>query len=351
MPLENIALEVLQAIYHQQQVEFSWNTLLWKVAERNQFWIGYDALPMPMALQINFGGLGGGTLDGPVPPHFYCTCPSVSESQVYGPSPSPADVAKKQMTEVAAGYTTGIHEAAALFSHIQDPCERWELLGFGKAAVLHRRTQIVLNAARLLPAHRRLPHKAFLSGLWWKLLSIQPMQLLATLPMLGHLQHAAQPSPGHFAINGFSAGSYAGGVIALAIRCLWPQSQITARLGAIAMPKGGPGRTSCYGGRESASLLIIILFMLELILFVTGSQVTRNCRYSSRISMSPTWMNQQDGWEAASASVGAGYTASCLGVVFDLLTLNLVIQQSSLAETAWQPQCVLLPGYALKRSW
>ena len=56
--------------------------------------------------------------------------------------------------------------------------------------------------------------------------------------MLGFLQHAAQPSPEHFVITGFSAGSYTGAVIALAIRCLWPQSQITARLGAIAMPKG-----------------------------------------------------------------------------------------------------------------
>ena len=83
-----------------------------------------------------------------------------------------------------------------------------------------------------------LPHKAFLSGLWWKLLSIQPMQLLAALPMLGYLRQAAQPSPGHFVINGFSAGSYTGAVIALAIRCLWPHCQITARLGAIAMPKG-----------------------------------------------------------------------------------------------------------------
>ena len=38
--------------------------------------------------------------------------------------------------------------------------------------------------------------------------------------------------------QGFSAGSYTGAVIALALRCLWPVSQITARLGAIAMPKG-----------------------------------------------------------------------------------------------------------------
>ena len=97
--------------------------------------------------------------------------------------------------------------------------------------------QIVLKAARLLPAHRRLPHKAFLSGLWWKLLSIQPLQLLASLPMRC-FRNVTQPAPVHFAINGFSAGSYTGAVIALAIRCLWPRCQVTARLGAIAMPKG-----------------------------------------------------------------------------------------------------------------
>ena len=105
-------------------------------------------------------------------------------------------------------------------------------------AVLYRRTQIVLKAARLLVAHRRLPHKAFLSGLWWKLLSIRPMQLLAALPTLGFLRQAVQPTPVNFVVNGFSAGSCTGAVIALAIRCLWPNCQITARLGAIAMVKG-----------------------------------------------------------------------------------------------------------------
>ena len=59
MPLENIAQDVLDAIYYQQQTEWSWNTLLWAVAERNQYWIGYDALPAPIPLQINCGGLGG----------------------------------------------------------------------------------------------------------------------------------------------------------------------------------------------------------------------------------------------------------------------------------------------------
>ena len=88
MPLEHIAPDVFQAIY-----------LLWKVAQRNQFWIGYDALPLPHLLQINCSGLGGGTLDGSVPPHFHCTCPQVGDSQVYVPSLSPADVVQKERTE------------------------------------------------------------------------------------------------------------------------------------------------------------------------------------------------------------------------------------------------------------
>ena len=234
MPLEQIATEVFQAIYQRQQAKFSWNTLLWTVAQQNAYWIGYDALPLPQVLQINCGGLGRGALEGSIPPHFHC----VGESQVYGPSLTPADIVQQEHVEVAAGCTTGIHEVATLFSHIQDPCRKWEELGLGKAAVLYRRTQRVLKAARLLPAHRRLPHKAFLSGLWWKLLSLQPLQLLACLPMLGCLREVTQPVPVHFAVNGFSAGSYTGAVIALAVRCLWPQCQVTARLGTIAMPKG-----------------------------------------------------------------------------------------------------------------
>ena len=130
-----------------------------------------------------------------------------------------------------------MHEVATLFALTQNPCQKWEALGYGKAALLYQRTQHVLQAARLLPAHRRLPHQAFLSGLWWKLLSLQPLRLLAYLPVLGCLRPTEQADPTHFTVNGCSAGSYTGAVIALALRCLWPASQITARLGAIAMPK------------------------------------------------------------------------------------------------------------------
>ena len=159
------------------------------------------------------------------------------ESQVYGPSLSPADVDKDQECGVACAWSTGVHAVATLFSLTQNPCQKWEDLGHGKAALLYQRTQRVLQAARLLPAHRRLPHQAFLSGLWWKLLSLQPLRLVAHLPVLGCLQPAEQEDPTHFTVNGFGAGSCTGAVIALAIRCLWPASQIRARPGAIAMPK------------------------------------------------------------------------------------------------------------------
>ena len=237
MPLEGIAPQVFEAIYQRQQGEILWVTVLWMIAQLNEYWLGGTSSPLPTVFQINCGGLGGGALEGEVPPHFHCTCPPVGESPVYGPSLSPADVLDEQEWGVAYGWSTGVHEVATLFALTQNPCQKWEDLGYGKAALLYQRTQHVLQAARLLPAHRRLPHQAFLSGLWWKLLSLEPLRLLAYLPVLGCLRPAEQADPPHFTVNGFSAGSYTGAVIALAIRCLWPASQITARLGAIAMPK------------------------------------------------------------------------------------------------------------------
>ena len=192
MPLESIATQVLQAIYQRQQAEISWIALLWTVAELNQYWIGYDAPPLPSVFQINCGGLGGGALEGDIPPHFHCTCPPVGDSQVYGPSLSPADIVQDESYAVAAGCSTGVHEVTTLFSLTQDPCQKWESLGLGKATQMYQRPQQVLKAARLLPAHRRLPHKASLSGLWWKLLSLQPMRLIASLPMLSCLRQGGR---------------------------------------------------------------------------------------------------------------------------------------------------------------
>ena len=192
MPLEGIAPQVFEAIYQRQQGEILWVTVLWMIAQLNEYWVSGTSPPLPSVFQINCGGLGGGALEGEVPPHFHCTCPPVGESQVYGPSLSPADVLDDQEWGVAYGWSTGVHEVATLFALTQNPCQKWEALGYGKAALLYQRTQRVLQAARLLPAHRRLPHQAFLSGLWWKLLSLQPLRLLAYLPVLGCLRPTEQ---------------------------------------------------------------------------------------------------------------------------------------------------------------
>ena len=86
MPLEGIAPQVFEAIYQRQQGEILWVTVLWMIAQFNEYWIGHNFPPLPSVFQINCGGLGGGALEGDVPPHFHCMCPPVGESQVYGPS-------------------------------------------------------------------------------------------------------------------------------------------------------------------------------------------------------------------------------------------------------------------------
>ena len=118
---------------------------------------------------------------------------------------------------MAAGHTTSLHELAMLMSLTTNPCERWETLGFGRSTTLYRRVQVTLEAARLLPAHRRLPHTSFLSGLWWKLLSVQPARILMCLPYLSRIGNCTSAeglyAPQEFHIEGFSAGSYTGAVL------------------------------------------------------------------------------------------------------------------------------------------
>ena len=100
----------------------------------------------------------------------------------------------------------------------------------------------MLEAARLLPAHRRLPHVTFLNGLWWKLLAVQPEKILACLPYLQQSSSSTRAAglycPTEFRLEGFSAGSYTGAVVFLALRRLFPACRISAKLGAVAMPKG-----------------------------------------------------------------------------------------------------------------
>ena len=101
---------------------------------------------------------------------------------------------------------------------------------------------MILGASRQLPAHRRVPHDVFLSGLWWKLLSVQPARILMCLPYLSRIGNGASAkglyTPTEFHVEGFSAGSYTGAVLVLALRVLFPECHVSATLGAIAMPKG-----------------------------------------------------------------------------------------------------------------
>ena len=85
MPLEGIAPQVFEAIYQRQQGEILWVTVLWMIAQLNEYWIGHNFPPLPSVFQINCGGLGG------------------------GPSLSPADVFKDQEWGVAYGWSTGVH--------------------------------------------------------------------------------------------------------------------------------------------------------------------------------------------------------------------------------------------------
>ena len=167
-----------------------------------------------------------------------------SRLQAFGWSLSlaPVDRPGEKITGVAAGATTCLHELAMLISLTVQPCRRWQELGFGRASVLYRRTQIMLEAARLVPAHRRLPHVTFLNGLWWKLLALQPERIIACLPNLQPSSRSISADelycPAEFCIEGYSAGSYTGAVLFLVLRRLFPTCRLSAKLGAVAMPKG-----------------------------------------------------------------------------------------------------------------
>ena len=97
-------------------------------------------------------------------------------------------------------------------------------MGYGRAAILYRRTQVILEASRQLPAHRRVPHAAFLSGLWWKLLSAQPARILMCLPYLSRIGNGAS------AKGLYAPGSYTGAVLVLALRVLFPECHVSATL-------------------------------------------------------------------------------------------------------------------------
>ena len=244
-PVETTAELILCSMYEVHPWVSHWETILWHMAQTYGFWLTTPQESPPEIIQINCGGLGGSTLSSPTTPTVNCTHPRVNGTCVYGPSLAPADRYSGQITEVAAGHTSSLHELATLMSNTTDPCECWEALGYGCATTLYRRTQIVLEASRQVPAHRRVPHAAFLSGLWWKLLSFQPARILMCLPFLERIGNSTITSklyaPTKFHVEGFSAGSYTGATVVIGLCALFPTCPVSATLGAIAMPKGVMG--------------------------------------------------------------------------------------------------------------
>ena len=82
------------------------------MAQTYGFWLTTPQEPLPAIIRINCGGLGGGALSTPTIPTVNCTHPRVNGTCVYGPSLAPADRYSGQITEVAAGHTSSLHELA-----------------------------------------------------------------------------------------------------------------------------------------------------------------------------------------------------------------------------------------------
>ena len=98
----------------------------------------------------------------------------LGESQVYGPSLSPADVLDEQDGVLpTAGRPECMKSPPFLRSH-RTRARNGKIWGVAGSPSVP--TCTACAASLLLPAHRRLPHQAFLSGLWWKLLSLQPLR-------------------------------------------------------------------------------------------------------------------------------------------------------------------------------
>ena len=90
IPVETVAPIVLASMYETHPWVPFWESILWHMAQSYRFWLATPESPPPSRIQINCGGLGGGSLDSPTTPTFHCTHPRVNGTCVYGPSLAPA---------------------------------------------------------------------------------------------------------------------------------------------------------------------------------------------------------------------------------------------------------------------
>ena len=352
-PVETLAPLILTGHTNSTNVTRLWASVLQCMADYHEFWLTATTASPPDCVQIHCGGLGGGTLSGMDAPTFDCTNPRVDGTCVYGPSLAPVDRSEEKSTGVAAGATTCLHELAMLMSLTAQPCERWQELGFGRASVLYRRTQIMLEAARLLPAHRRLPHVTFLNGLWWKLLALQPERVLACLPKMrqrcSSISAAQLYCPTEFKVEGFSAGSYTGAVIFLALRRLFPECRISAKLGAVAMPKGVFAflQTMTFPGRCRVHLI-----HAEDDLLCNWQPNEDSSDMLSRTGLVILWSADPiNGWAPQNTNTSTGYVASSHWGDLTLLILSSGTRKSYLSGIGWLRHSDLLPESDSKQLW
>ena len=75
LPVETVAPIVLASMYETHPWVPFGESILWHMAQSYQFWLATPESPPPSRIQINCGGLGGGSLDSPTTPTFHRTHP------------------------------------------------------------------------------------------------------------------------------------------------------------------------------------------------------------------------------------------------------------------------------------
>ena len=90
-----------------------------------------------------------------------------------------------------------MHEVATLFALTQNPCQKWEDLGYGKAALLHQRAQHVLCKQRgyslLIDGCRTRPFSVVFGGSFFRYSRYDFLPSCQCLGVFGRLNKKIPP--------------------------------------------------------------------------------------------------------------------------------------------------------------
>ena len=200
--------------------------ILKHMADHHEFWLTTATAPPPDCVQIHCGGLGEGALGGSDAPTFDCTHPRVDGACVCGPSLAPVDR---------------------------------------------------LEAARLLPAHRRLPHVTFLNGLWWKLLAQHSRSVLLRASRICSYVAVASARLSCIVLQNFASKALALAAILLALRRLFPHADSLPSLEPWRCQKGCLPFCKLWHFRANAEY---ISFMQKRTYYVIGCRGTQSIQAS-----------------------------------------------------------------------